>query len=76
MANTYTPSPQDLAAARLWHELNSPDEPFTVEGRSQVNYQSMRQWLKAHHWIYGVDGYMLQPTLPDMPEDRYVDPKG
>lgn len=74
--NHYTPTAQDIAAARLYHELNTPDEPFSEAGRTENNYRMMRTWLKANHYIYGVDGYVLQPTLPGMPRDRYVDPKG
>lgn len=75
MPNTYTPTAQDLAAARLYHELNSPDEPFNTAARSKSSYDMMRRWLKSQHYVYVPNGYQMQPTLPGMPSNRYVDPK-
>lgn len=75
MTNSYTPTAQDKAAARLYHELTTPDEPYSEAARTEANYQHCRQQLKLMGYVWGRDGYLFQTLLPGMPPDRYVDPQ-
>jgi hypothetical protein len=67
---TNPPTPKDLAAARLYHELTAPGQPFNTGSRTAHAYKQMRKWLKDHHYVW-TDGkyYSLQLTLFE--EDRH-----
>lgn len=69
MASNYTPTLKDTSAARLFHELTAPDEPFNPGVHSKTRYDDMKRYLKMHHYVFTSAGvWELQIPLPGIEE--------